>query len=137
MTLSAYKKEATPWPIPQLDTVIDPQAVTRQISKATKLLKDLANQHRLLILCHLVEGERSVGALEQELGIAQAHLSQQLARLREAGLVRARRDSRMVYYSIASAEAASLLALLYRLYCPAPASTAAAPPRRSRKHAGS
>jgi ArsR family transcriptional regulator len=136
MTLSAYKKEATAAAILPIDTSIDPRAVARQISKATKLLKDLANQHRLLILCHLVDGERSVGALEQELGIAQAHLSQQLARLREAGLVQARRDSRMIYYSIASAEAASVLALLYRLYCPAPVAAAnGAAPRRSRKHA--
>ena len=136
MTVSAYKKEASVPPVLPIDGGIDPRAVARQVSKATKLLKDLANQHRLLILCHLVEGERSVGALEQELGIAQAHLSQQLARLREAGLVQTRRDSRMIYYSIASAEAASVLALLYRLYCPAPVATAgASPARRTRKHA--
>ena len=110
------KRESPP---PPVTVELDPRAVARQVGKATRLLKSLANQHRLMILCHLVEGEQTVGALEVALGIQQAHLSQQLAQLRAAGLVRARRESRNVYYSLGSPEAAAVLSLLYRLYCPA------------------
>ncbi len=125
MTNSAYiarprKGESAP---PPVTVELDPRAVARQVGKATRLLKSLANQHRLMILCHLVEGEQTVGALEAALGIQQAHLSQQLAQLRAAGLVRARRESRNVHYSLGSAEAAAVLSLLYRLFCPAPLSS--------------
>lgn len=96
---------------------IEPRVIRGEVERATKLLKSLANPHRLLILCHLVGEERSVGWLEKALEIPQAHLSQQLARLRREGLVRARRQSRMVYYRLASPETAAILALLYELYC--------------------
>ena len=84
---------------------------------ATRFLKTLANQHRLMILCYLVEGEHAVGELEERLGIQQAHLSQQLARLRRDGLVRTRRESRTVYYSLGSQEAQDMIATLHRLFC--------------------
>jgi len=68
---------------------------------ATRFLKALANQNRLLILCHLIDGEKSVGELERAIGLRQPTLSQQLARLRSSELVRTRRDAKSIYYSIA------------------------------------
>ncbi len=96
---------------------------------ATRFLKGLANRNRLLILCHLADGEKSVGALEAAIGLRQPTLSQQLARLREVGLVRTRRNSKLVYYSIADADVRAVLKVLYRKFC-APA--AARKPRRAR-----
>ncbi|MDA8249508.1 MAG: metalloregulator ArsR/SmtB family transcription factor, partial [Rhodospirillales bacterium] len=77
------------------------------------------NEHRLLILCHLHRGETSVTELEERLGLRQAHLSQHLARLRGDGLVRARRESRSVHYSLGSREARLLVERLYELFCKA------------------
>ncbi len=96
---------------------MDAARLQRQAQAATRFLKALANQHRLMILCHLVEGERAVGELEEELGIQQAHLSQHLARLRHDGLVRTRRESRAIYYRLGSDEARAVLGTLYRLFC--------------------
>lgn len=86
-------------------------------ASATALLKGLANQHRLIILCHLADGERSVGELEALLGMRQPHLSQHLARLRRDALVATRRDSRTIYYRLGSSAAARVIRLLYDLYC--------------------
>lgn len=96
---------------------IDVKRLRARARAASAFLKTLANQHRLMILCHLIEGEQSVGELEERLGIQQAHLSQQLARLRREGLVHTRRQSRLIYYSLGSDEAAELIATLYRLFC--------------------
>ncbi len=85
--------------------------------RAARFLKTLANERRLMILCHLVCGERSVGELEQLLGMRQPALSQQLARLREDDLVATRRESRTIYYRIASPEAEALLEQIYMLFC--------------------
>ncbi len=85
--------------------------------EATRFLKGLANHNRLLILCHLANGEKSVGALEAAIGLRQPTLSQQLARLRGGGLVRTRRNSKLVYYSIADGEVRSILQVLYRRFC--------------------
>ncbi len=85
--------------------------------QAARFLKTLANERRLMILCHLVCGERSVGELEQLLGMRQPALSQQLARLREDELVATRRESRTIYYRIASPEAETLLEQIYMLFC--------------------
>ena len=98
---------------------------------ATALLKALANSHRLIILCHLAEGEKSVGELEALLGMRQPHLSQHLARLRRDALVGTRRDSRTIYYRLGSAAAAKMIRLLYALYCsPRRASRPTRPRRR-------
>ena len=85
--------------------------------RAVGFLKALSNEHRLLILCRLVEGERSVGELERLLGMRQPNLSQHLARLREDGLVRTRRDSRTIYYSMGSREAERLIGVLHDIFC--------------------
>jgi DNA-binding transcriptional ArsR family regulator len=84
---------------------------------AAELLKTLANPERLLLLCQLVEGERSVGELETQLGIRQPTLSQQLGILRREQLVQTRREGKQVYYRLASPEATAVLETLYRLYC--------------------
>jgi ArsR family transcriptional regulator len=84
---------------------------------ACGLLKALSNETRLLILCHLVEGEKSVGELEHLLEARQPHVSQQLARLRSDGLVSIRRDSRHVFYRLGSPEVERVLETLHALYC--------------------
>ena len=85
--------------------------------RASELLKAMANRHRLLILCQLVERGRSVGELAEFLGIRDSGVSQHLAILRKDGLVAARRDGQTIWYSIASAEARELLATLYAVFC--------------------
>jgi DNA-binding transcriptional ArsR family regulator len=91
----------------------------KKASEAAGLLKLLANEHRLLILCRLaVDGETSVGALGEAVGLGQSALSQHLARLREDGLVATRRDAQTIFYRIADARAARLLAVLKDIYCP-------------------
>ncbi len=82
-----------------------------------RLLKALSNEDRLRILYCLAEGEQCVGDLERLLQIRQPTLSQQLARLRTDGLVRTRRDGKVIYYSLASPEAEGLIDVLYYLYC--------------------
>ena len=85
--------------------------------RASRFLKALANDNRLVILCTLADGERNVGELEQILGIRQPTLSQQLARLRLDVLVETRRDSRQIYYGLASNEAKQMIELLNDLFC--------------------
>jgi DNA-binding transcriptional ArsR family regulator len=86
--------------------------------QASELLKALSNRHRLLIICQLIEGERSVGDLAEVLGLRDSTVSQHLALLRKDGLVVARRDAQTIYYSIASNPAREVLTTLYRVFCP-------------------
>jgi len=86
--------------------------------QASDLLKALANRHRLLIVCQLIDGERSVGELAEFLGLRDSTVSQHLALLRKDGLVAARRDAQTIYYSIASEPAREVLTTLYRVFCP-------------------
>lgn len=88
--------------------------------EAAELLRQLANANRLLILCHIAQQERSVGQLEQELGLRQPGLSQQLAELRQSGLVKTRRESRSIYYSLADERAEAIMAMLHRIFCADP-----------------
>ncbi|MDH0341930.1 ArsR/SmtB family transcription factor [Chromobacterium haemolyticum] len=85
--------------------------------RAALLLKGLANEDRLLLLCQLVDGEKSVSELERLTGIRQPSLSQQLGVLRNEGLVATRREGKWVYYSVASADALALLNALHALFC--------------------
>ena len=87
------------------------------VRRACVLLKAMGNDRRLLILCHLAQGEKSVGTLEQLVGLSQSALSQHLARLRRDNLVKTRRDAQTIYYSLASEEAMVLMASLYQVYC--------------------
>ena len=88
--------------------------------KAEAFLKALANKHRLMVLCELHQGERSVGSLMQAVGLSQSALSQHLAKLREDGLVVTRRDAQTIYYTLASDDAARIMAVLYDLFCAKP-----------------
>lgn len=85
--------------------------------RASALLKAMANERRLLILCQLALGERSVGELEEVVGLSQSALSQHLARLRRDGLVRTRRSAQNIYYSLKGDEAQTIMATLHGLYC--------------------
>ena len=85
--------------------------------RASALLKAMSNEHRLMILCHLLHGERSVGQLERLVDLSQSALSQHLARLRRDQLVRTRRVAQTIYYSLNGSEATSILRALYLLYC--------------------
>ncbi len=83
---------------------------------ASDFLKAMAHEGRLVILCHLVDGEKTVGELEQLLGARQAAVSQQLARLRHEGLVRGRREGKTIYYSIGDARVRMLIETLHDLF---------------------
>ncbi|MCU9838145.1 MULTISPECIES: helix-turn-helix transcriptional regulator [Ruegeria] len=84
---------------------------------AAAFLKTLAHEGRLMILCHLGAGEKSVGQLENLLDIRQAAVSQMLARLREEGLVSTRREGKTVFYSLSDTNTEQLIGLLYSLFC--------------------
>ena len=92
--------------------------------RASELLKALANRHRLMIICQLIAGERSVGELAAFLGARDSTVSQHLALLRKDGLVAPRRDGQTIWYSISSGPARELVQALYRIYC-APAAAPA------------
>ena len=85
--------------------------------QASCLLKALANQERLLILCHLAEGEKCVSELQEILQIRQPNLSQQLARLRADELVKTRRNGKEIHYRLSSEAAGRVINLLYELFC--------------------
>jgi DNA-binding transcriptional ArsR family regulator len=108
---------------------IDAHAMQAAADQASELLKALANRHRLLIVCQLIEGERSVGELADFLGIRDSGASQHLALLRKDGILTARRDGQTIWYSIASPEARELLAVLHRIYCGPGACEGESPPR--------
>jgi len=94
--------------------------------EASSLLKVLSNPDRLLILCQLSQGEARVGELEEQLGIIQPTLSQQLTVLRAEELVTTRRDGKNIYYSLASTRALAVIETLYMQFCgPAPKKAAA------------
>lgn len=97
------------------DTEID--AIARKAGDAAALLKAISHEGRLMILCHLVTGEKSVTELEQLLSARQAAVSQQLARLRAEGLVVPRREGKAIYYSLADNRPRKVLELVYDLYC--------------------
>jgi DNA-binding transcriptional ArsR family regulator len=100
---------------------VDVETMRNAAGAASELLKALANPHRLMIVCQLIEGPRSVGQLAEFLGIRDSTVSQHLALLRRDGLVSATREAQTIWYAISSPEAKALLETLYRLYCaPAP-----------------
>lgn len=88
-----------------------------QAQAASSFLKALAHEGRLLILCYLSSGEKSVTELETLLGSRQAAVSQQLARLRLEGLVNCRREGKAIYYSLGDPKAARMIALVYDMFC--------------------
>jgi ArsR family transcriptional regulator len=101
-------------------------AMADNAQDAAALLKALAHEGRLMILCALATGERSVGELEDLLGARQAAVSQQLARLRLEGLVTCRREGKSIYYSLGDTRVSRLVETLHDMYCTVPQTAPAA-----------
>ena len=91
--------------------------MAKNAREASEFLKALSHESRLMILCLLMQKERSVTELEQLLNIRQASVSQQLQRLRGERLVTTRRDGKQIYYSLASEEAKAVIGVLYEIFC--------------------
>ena len=103
---------------------LTPSQFAARAGEAAALLKALAHEARLMVLCQLLEGEHSAGALQEASGLSQSALSQHLARLREEGLVATRREAQTIYYRLAEPNVARVLETLAQIYCP---------PKRKRK----
>ena len=99
---------------------MDVDQFTTQAQEATDLLKAISNESRLLILCQLVHGEKTVGELENVVGLSQSALSQHLAVLRQSDLVKTRRHAQSIYYSMAGTEPRALIEALYNLFGKSP-----------------
>lgn len=95
----------------------DAEELRLHAGDAVRLLKALANEKRLMILCMLVGGERSVGELNAQLDLSQSALSQHLAVLREDGLVTTRREAQTIHYALADGPARRILETLHGVYC--------------------
>lgn len=98
-------------------TADDADRMADKAKRAADFLKALSHESRLMILCILAEGEKSVTELERMLSLRQPTVSQQLARLRSDGLVATRRDGKTVYYSLASEEARIIIGAVYEVFC--------------------
>jgi DNA-binding transcriptional ArsR family regulator len=98
-------------------TEIDIAELRSNAGEAAELLKAMSNENRLLILCHLGEEELSVTELNSFIDLSQSSLSQHLARLRNDGLVKTRRESQTIYYSIANPSVVSLIGFLQQEFC--------------------
>ena len=96
---------------------MSPQDMAENAQTAAHLLRAMANRHRLMLLCLLNNGERSVTQLNEVLALPQSTLSQHLSVLRKEALVTNRRDAQTIYYSLASTEVKTIIATLYQLYC--------------------
>ncbi len=103
-----------------MDTMLlsdEARELKRKVGEATAFLKKLSNPDRLLVACALVEGERSVRELEDGLGIRQPGLSQQLAELREAGLIAGRKEGKQVFYRLADPRIETFIHTMHHLFC--------------------
>lgn len=106
--------------LPQLGPDLNDEELDRIVDKATtasNFLKAISHEGRLMILCHLVTGEKSVTELEELLAARQAAVSQQLSRLRLEGLVIPRRDGKTIYYRLADDKPRKMLECVYELFC--------------------
>jgi DNA-binding transcriptional ArsR family regulator len=104
---------------PQVNRLdLDIDSMVANARQAAEFLKALSHESRLVILCVLVEGEKSVAEIEQLLGLRQPAVSQQLARLRAEKLVETRRDGKNIYYSLARAEVRDVIKALHTAFCP-------------------
>lgn len=102
---------------PSSDGIQSMDEMVSNARAASDFLKAIAHEHRLLILCILADGEKSVRELELQLDMRQPSVSQQLARLRAEQLVSTRRDGKTIFYSLANENARELIAVLYRMFC--------------------
>ena len=99
------------------NSALDIESMRTAAGEATAVLRALANPDRLLLLCQLSQGEKSVGELEVLVGVRQPTLSQQLGVLRNEDLVNTRRDGKQIFYSVKDPKVLTLLSCLYALYC--------------------
>ncbi len=99
------------------ETQFNPEQMASAAAEASELMRTLGHRDRLMVLCHLISGEKSVGELAGLLEIPQSPLSQHLARMRKEDLVTTRREAQTIYYSIASSEATRMVELMHELYC--------------------
>ena len=102
------------------ENTVNPEQMASAAAQASELMRTLGHKDRLMILCHLISGEKSVGGLASLLEIPQSPLSQHLARMRKENLVTTRREAQTIYYSIASDEATRMVELMHELYCSEP-----------------
>lgn len=100
--------------------VIELDVLRQSANSACRLLKAMSNPDRLLLLCQLTQGEMRVGDLEEQVGVTQPTLSQQLGVLRDEGLVTTRREGKSIHYRIASSQALAVLNVLYEQFCANP-----------------
>jgi DNA-binding transcriptional ArsR family regulator len=96
---------------------INSTKLVENAEKASNLLKIMSHPSRLMVLCHLMNGERPVSALNEAIPLSQSALSQHLAGLRQAGLVETRRESQAIYYRLKSQAVSRILEALYQIYC--------------------
>ncbi|MCG3143967.1 MAG: Transcriptional activator HlyU [Gammaproteobacteria bacterium] len=106
---------------------LDARAMRRHAATAARLMRSLANPHRLLVLCVLSEGELSVSELNERIPLSQSALSQHLAVLRREKLVRTRRESQTIYYSVTAGPAMDIVRLLHEKFCCTPPRNVASP----------
>jgi DNA-binding transcriptional ArsR family regulator len=99
-------------------TGLAPELMEAHAADAAQLLKALANEQRLHILCNLLDGPLSVGELNQRLNLSQSALSQHLALLREMDLLDTRREAQTIFYSLPDGPVVQIMALLQDIYCP-------------------
>ena len=111
---STTRKSALPRPRATLDF----SELRDNATQAAKLLRALSNENRLMLLCMLFEGEKTVGELNESLPLSQSALSQHLAVLRDEGLVKTRREAQSIYYGLASKPAQRVVETLHSIYCP-------------------
>jgi DNA-binding transcriptional ArsR family regulator len=95
---------------------IDAEAIRRNAGAAARLLKSLANDQRLRVLCLLFDEELSVGEINERVELSQSALSQHLAKLRAEGIVATRRDAQTIYYSLADGAVRQIIATLHDIY---------------------
>lgn len=93
------------------------ELMREKVGRASRLLSAMANEKRLMLLCQLVDGEKTVGELADSIETRQSTVSQHLAMLRRDGFVEARRDAQSQYYSLAGNEVRRIVETLYALYC--------------------
>lgn len=100
-----------------MDPAVGMQELKVHAQEATQLLKALANENRLMILCSLAQGELSVGELNDRVSLSQSALSQHLAWLRREQLVATRRDAQTIFYSLQGSKAQAVIEVLQSIYC--------------------
>jgi DNA-binding transcriptional ArsR family regulator len=97
--------------------ILPAAALEANATRAARFLKAMANSSRLMVLCQLANGEKSVGELERVVGLSQSALSQHLAVLRREGIAKTRRDGQTILYSLAGHDAVMVMDALYAVFC--------------------